>query len=129
MPQLSSLKAKSMNAAKQAKYGPKEMTQGAVNARWVKLRNEVDPQSVLSEAERNRRAEALLKSRMLDLAARGVAKRQAAKAQKIDTQRYQQERHAAPHGCIQCDPTLPPGAIDVMCSTHLDEQLALMQRH
>jgi hypothetical protein len=119
---LTSTKAKSMNAARQARYTPQQQTQGARDGRWRKLLATVDPSGSLDEAERNRRAMALMKSQMLDLTAKREAKRQAAKANTLDNKHYAAARTSAVHGCMRCNPALPHTAIDVMCPAHLAEQ-------
>lgn len=74
---LDSTKAKSMAAAKAAKSDPQALTAGMRNAKRAKLLLAVDPKNELSEAERNRRADLLLKSQMMDLAYKRQLKRKA----------------------------------------------------
>jgi hypothetical protein len=124
---LTSLKAKSMAAAKQAKYTPQELTAGMRSARWAKLCNTVDPDGVLDAAERNRRAESLLKSQMLNLTNAREMKRKAAKAQSADQQRYNEASAAMLHGCSLCGP-VDPKATHKTCEAHLEEMKQRLSR-
>ena len=116
---LTSTQAKSLNAKKQAMYDQKAATQGMRDARWAKLCNTVDPDHSLTEAERNRRATALMKSQMLACNVAKAKKRMQTLAQAADKARYQEARTTATHGCRLCG---DDGAIDVMCPAHLAEQ-------
>lgn len=119
---LSNLKAKSMNAAKQSAYTPQQQTAGMCNARRAKLLNTVDPDGLLDAVERNRRADALLKSQMLNLVDARERKRNA-KAQRIDQERYDVASNAMPHGCAWCGP-IPRNATHRTCATHAAVMLA-----
>jgi len=125
---LTSLQAKALNAKRQSMYTPQQLTQAACNGRRRKLLATVDPDGTLTEAERNRRADALLKSQMLALTVAREMKRNAKKAREADQQRYKAESALKPQGCCLCGP-LPPGAIDVMCQAHLADYRARLQRH
>jgi len=61
--------------SKAAKYSPEELTGPARRGFWAKWEREVDPEGKLSEAERQRRAQALLKSHMTKLALKSSRKR------------------------------------------------------
>lgn len=121
---LTSLKAKSMNAAKQAKYTPQQMTAGLNNARWARFYAAVDAEAsergeTLSQAERARRADNLMRAQVYAMIDAREKKRAAKKANALDNQHYQNERTTAASGCVKCG---HKGAIDVMCATHLAEQ-------
>ena len=66
--------------ARAAKYDGRAVTKAARAAYLAKWVNEVDPERVLPEAERDRRAEAALKSHMAKLAFRSAQARRARKA-------------------------------------------------
>ncbi len=58
-----------------ATHDPKQYTQAARNGFWQRFLNEVDPQRVLPEAERDRRAKAAMRAHMTRLALRSARAR------------------------------------------------------
>lgn len=63
-----------------SKYDSREITRAARAAYLAKWTREVDPQGVLPEDERDRRAEAALKAHMAKLALKSAKARRARKA-------------------------------------------------
>ena len=59
-----SLRARAAAYARASKYDGKTVTEAARAGRWAKLLATVDPDGVLPESERVRRAEALRKSQL-----------------------------------------------------------------
>lgn len=121
---LTSLKAKSINAAKQAKYSPQEQTAGMRAARWNKLCNTVDPEHSLTDSERNRRAEALLKSQMYAMVDARERKRKATKAQQADAAILAIVQPAK--GCSLCRPLV--NETHETCAMHKDEMKQRLSR-
>lgn len=115
---LSSLQAKALNAKRQSMYTPEQLTQGARNGRRAKLLATVDPTGTLDEAERNRRADALLKAQMLALTVARENKRKAAKTQAAN-EAIRAIAHPAT-GCAYCRP-LQPHESHKTCPTHANE--------
>ena len=75
-----SLRGKIGAYALHSKYDSREITRAARAAYLAKWANEVDPEGVLPEDERDRRAESALKSHMAKLALKSAQARKARKA-------------------------------------------------
>ena len=117
--------------AMMAKYGTGYAPAKMRDAKWKKLLNEVDPQSMLNEVERNKRATMLQKSRMIAMSKLGVEAKRAKAAEKsnkmpaIDT--IAPTLDAINNHCAWCGP------IDRMqshqtCEKHAAEFLAYQDR-
>jgi hypothetical protein len=101
-----------------AKYGAGHAPQAMRDARWQKFLNEVDPQGLLDAAERNQRAEALQKSKMILMSQKGVAARQRKAQEKANSAIHLIAESDA--GCAWCGP-LTKTQTHRTCQRHAEE--------